>query len=276
MLKQRIITAVIVAVLLLSVLFNLRPQWLSMVFGGVVLLAFSEWSRLSGLTAHWQRALYLATSLLLMIACYRWQVLPRSPALPWRDLLVGAGAFWALALLWVLSYPQSRIVWGSRLVRCAMGIVVLMSAWLSLDWIRDQDSGRWLVLYMILLVAANDIAAYFAGRAFGRRKLLVEVSPGKTWAGFFGGLAGALLVGLVVGLAIGLPVDRLKAWLVVALVTALAAVLGDLLESMIKRESGVKDSGALLPGHGGVLDRIDAVAAAAPLFALAMLATGSP
>lgn len=125
-----------------------------------------------------------------------------------------------------------------------------------------------MLLLCLALVWAADSAAYLVGRRFGRRKLCPQVSPGKTVEGLLGGLVGAALVGLIAGLALGLGGLRLAALVGLATACAAVSVVGDLAESLFKRRAGVKDSGDLLPGHGGVLDRIDALIAAAPLFAL--------
>jgi phosphatidate cytidylyltransferase len=128
-----------------------------------------------------------------------------------------------------------------------------------------------LILLIVAVVASADIGGYFTGRAWGKHKLKPAVSPGKTWEGFAGGVAANILLALVLWQVTG---SNLVILLAIILPTSLVSVLGDLLESMVKRHRGIKDSGALLPGHGGVLDRVDSLTAAAPVFALALLASG--
>lgn len=152
-----------------------------------------------------------------------------------------------------------------------MGLFVLLPAWSALSWLVTIDSGRWLVFIVILTVVSADIGAFFAGRAFGRHKLAAQVSPGKTLEGCVGGL---LLALVVISLTIFLsPFSHQLGWqwLLIALATVATSILGDLLESMVKRHRGVKDSGTILPGHGGILDRIDSLTAALPTFALLYL-----
>jgi phosphatidate cytidylyltransferase len=147
-------------------------------------------------------------------------------------------------------------------------LAVLVPTWIALIYVRLQPSGAYLVLLLMLVVALADSGGYFAGRRFGKHKLAPAVSPGKTWEGFAGGLLANLA--LATGLALALHLN----WLLVICVivpTSLISVLGDLLESMVKRHAGVKDSGAILPGHGGILDRVDGITAGAPVFALALL-----
>jgi phosphatidate cytidylyltransferase len=176
--------------------------------------------------------------------------------------------------LWVMGYPASATLWSTRPMLGLMGVLVLVPAWLAVVYLLHLDSGRWLLLYMFVVVAAADIGAYFSGKRFGKRKLALAVSPGKSWEGVWGGL---VVCGLLAWLThvLASPLQLKLAELVaIVLITALVSVLGDLLESMVKRQRGVKDSGTLLPGHGGILDRIDGHTAAAPVFALALILVG--
>ena len=151
----------------------------------------------------------------------------------------------------------------------SLGWVVCMGAWLAVNLIRQQPDGRWMVLWLIVVIAAADTGAYFAGRRFGSKKLLPNVSPGKTWEGVWGGLVLAVLIGQVVVISSGLiSLFGMFGWLTLAVFVVAVSVVGDLFESVVKRISDAKDSGNILPGHGGVLDRIDSLLAAAPLYAL--------
>jgi len=153
-----------------------------------------------------------------------------------------------------------------------IGLLVLLPAWQGLVLLKHWPLGNWLILSVMVLVWAADIGAYFSGRAFGKRKLAPQVSPGKSWEGVYGGLAVSLVITLVVGISRDWGVGQILLGLLGAALVVMASVIGDLTESMFKRRSGIKDSSNLLPGHGGVLDRIDSLTAAIPLFAVLLWA----
>jgi len=168
------------------------------------------------------------------------------------------------------------VFWRTRAMRNLMGLLVLALAWMAAVYLVSLPRGGGLIVVMVLIVATADIGAYFSGKTWGRHKLAEVVSPKKTWEGFWGGLSACVVLALL--LWSQLPSQQahvsLAAVLVVVLATALASVVGDLTVSMVKREAGVKDSGSLLPGHGGVLDRLDSLCGAAPVFALGLLLAG--
>ena len=189
-----------------------------------------------------------------------------------RNLLLLSGIWWTVALLWVQSYPSSAILWGQIWVRAAMGWFALIPAWFALVYLYLHELGSWLVVLLLFTVVVMDTGAYFFGRAFGRHKLAAEISPGKSWEGFWGGLFCCVLLAIVVSSFISSGHWVTLVFLMIF--TALASVLGDLLESMVKRHRGVKDSSHLLPGHGGVMDRLDGITAAAPIFTLGFILSG--
>jgi phosphatidate cytidylyltransferase len=189
-----------------------------------------------------------------------------------RELLIAGCIWWAIALLLVQGYPSSALLWGHKILRLLMGLLVLIPTWVALVYVRQQEAGAWLVLLLMLIVAMADSGGYFAGKRFGKHKLASAVSPGKTWEGFAGGFIANCVLALILSLTLELS---LLLMLVIVVPTSLVSVLGDLLESMLKRHAGIKDSGTILPGHGGILDRVDGVTAAAPVFALALLASGA-
>lgn len=273
MLKQRVITACIMALVVVAALLWLPPRWLIGLFGVATLGALWEWSDLAGMRNLALRVLYCvlaAGAMIGLLAAAR--LLAEVPRLWLVSQVLGiAGLWWLLALYWVRAFPAGTARWSPPPVRAAMGWLTLLPAWFAFAWLRLQDGGEWLILFLLVLVSAADIGAYFSGRALGRRKLAPDVSPGKSWEGFWGGLVSALLVALLIWLLRPVHGLSLAALLAVAAATVLASVLGDLLESMIKRQRGVKDSSALLPGHGGLMDRLDSVSAAAPVFALGLL-----
>lgn len=277
MLKQRIITAVAIAAPLLLLLAYLAPVPLMLLFALIVLASAWEWSALSGMVATAARALYTLLIAALMAALFMYanllDVVPNSALV--REVLHAAALWWAIALLWVMGYPGSARLWGNKLVRAAMGVLILVPTWLALCYLRLQGQGVLLIIYVLLVVVAADVGAYFAGRAWGKAKLAVNVSPGKSWAGFWGGLAASQALALLVAQLWpgGLPIALLP-FMVLSGIASLASVLGDLLESMVKRHCGVKDSGVLLPGHGGLMDRLDSLTAAIPVFTLGTLLVG--
>lgn len=277
MLKQRVITAVALAVPLLLLLGFLEPVPLMVLFAVIVLASAWEWSTLSGISAPGLKALYTLTIAGLMGLLFLFgnllDVVPNSALV--REVLHVATLWWALALLWVMGYPGSARLWGNTAVRALMGIVVLVPTWLALCYLRLQGQGVLLIVYVLLVVIAADVGAYFAGRAWGRAKLAINVSPGKSWAGFWGGLAASQALALLVAQVWpgGLPIAVLP-FMILSGIASLASVLGDLLESMVKRHQGVKDSGKLLPGHGGLMDRLDSLTAAVPVFTLGTLLVG--
>lgn len=269
MLKQRVITAFMLAAVFLAVLI-LAPSMVFMLFIALIVsVAGWEWANLCGLIQPTTRIAYalsvVCTAILLCYCIFSLALIP----LKW--VLTVNGVWWALALLWVQSYPSSAVLWRPLAVRALMGYVVLLPTLVSLYALRVMPNGEFLVLAVVLLVAAADIGAYFAGRTFGKRKLAPNVSPGKTWEGVVGGLLAVTVISLVYAL---FTHHSYLLTLAVAIPAAAVSVLGDLLESMLKRQRGIKDSSQLLPGHGGVLDRIDGLLAAAPIFALALVATG--
>jgi phosphatidate cytidylyltransferase len=273
MLKTRVLTAAVLIPAVLAALFLLPPLGWGIVMLAIIALAAHEWARLVGLatTAQW---LFATVTLLIGAAL----LLPATAgfARSWPDTLVfavcGIGA-----LFWIVVAPPWVIVrWPTqaRLPMIVVGWVVLIGAWVAL--VELQARSPWLVLAAMAIVWVADTAAYFSGRAFGRHKLAPQVSPGKTWEGVYGAWIAVALYALALVPYAGaagfrLPVTTLAiaSWVVFLLLLASISVVGDLFESLLKRHAGAKDSGALLPGHGGVLDRIDALLAAMPIAALA-------
>ena len=258
MLKSRVITAVGLALAALAVIYLLPPLGFALAIGLVAVLAAWEWARFAGLNAGWQRVLYAAAIAALGIAALG------RPGLQALALWIGAAA-WAAAIVGILSHRAGRTFSGWRWIAALLGVAVICAAWTAAVVVHTgPNGGHWLV-WLFVLVSAVDIGAYFAGTAWGRRKLAPALSPGKTWEGVAGG---AVLSALICGGALA-ALGRLSAASCAAIVLLIAvSVFGDLLESLLKRQSGVKDSGTLLPGHGGLLDRFDSELAALPLFAL--------
>jgi phosphatidate cytidylyltransferase len=262
-LRQRIITAAWLAPLMLAGLFGLTGGGFALFTGAIVLLAAWEWTNLAGVTEAGRRLALVAGMALLMLVLW----LAGAAFATWPLWLAVAG--WVANLYWVTQYPARSEQWRSTATRLIMGLWVLLPAWVGFNVLRDTG-GVWL-LYVLLLVWGADIGAYFSGRAWGRRKLAPAVSPGKSWEGVGGGIGVTLVLALVFAVWQGLGLAGGLGLALATVVVTLVSVLGDLFESMLKRFRGIKDSSNLLPGHGGVLDRIDSLTAAVPLFALLSL-----
>lgn len=260
----------------------LPTSWLMLPSAVVFLLALWEWLRLAEVEDTLARSILLACNLALMVALVWGSRSQHAGALPLFQVAVVLGvAWWLLALLWLRHYDFAARHYGNaRMFKLAAGTAAIVPAWCALALIHaSQPNGhRWLLL-ALLLVWAADTGAYFTGRRFGGqwfggRRLAPRISPNKTWEGVAGGVVLAMLVAVLGALVIGASAAQLPAVALVAAITVLFAVAGDLFESLLKRHVGLKDSGTLIPGHGGVLDRVDSVLAALPVFALGKIWLG--
>lgn len=271
MLKQRVITALALVTVLLAALFAMPPVAWSVLVFAMVMLGTTEWGRLAKLSERGAMAYWWLT-FAVMAGIIGFELAGAvHPALFHISIYVLSALFWlVLAPLWLmLGWHMRRPV-----VMALIGSVVLIPAGLAMMDLRAKSP--WLLLGMMALVWMADIAAYFAGKRFGKHKLAPSISPGKTWEGAAGAVVGVSLYVALAGKYSGqvhgyqnLLILILVSWLWVAL-----SVIGDLFESAAKRQAGVKDSGTLLPGHGGVLDRIDSMTSTLPLAALALLLWG--
>ena len=274
MLKQRVITAVLLLAGLLTLLFNTGPLWFSLVVVPVVLLAGWEWGGLSAIKGNAGKALYLLALLLTLCAAALWLNLFQALDMQrGQQLMLVASVLWAVIFLWVQGYPSSAILWSGKPVLMFLGLLLLSATWVAIALIVHQPHGQWLFLMGIAIVALADIGGYAAGNIFGKHKMAPVISPGKTWEGFAGGLLSQLLLFVLLLALVPVTVSLGKLILLI-LSVSLYSVLGDLFESMLKRHQGVKDSSQILPGHGGVLDRIDGLMAALPLFILLIFLLG--
>lgn len=253
MLKTRIVTAVIAVLVLGTVLFVVPAVIAEFTIGILILAGAWEWSGFLEFSETWTRTLYVAAIGAVMVAVLF--VIPEFSA----TILQAACIWWLVAFVWTFFFP-TPIPIMLRLICGALVLVPLFAALLLLYRVGPE-----LLLFALLIVWAADIGAYFAGRQFGRVKLAPSISPGKTWEGVLGGLAVVLLLTVAWAQFRGMQMSVLLPF---CLAVGAVSVVGDLTVSMFKRTAGIKDSGKLFPGHGGVLDRIDSMAAAAPLFAL--------
>lgn len=251
--KQRVITAIIALLLLTLVLFFVPPMVAQVVIIAVILAGAWEWSAFLGTSGNAMRILYVCGIGVLLAAVTFVSGVDASL------VLKISLAWWVVALVWTFFYPTAIPL----AVRWIVGVFVLVPVYLALVLLYQADPS--ILLFALLVVWVADSGAFFAGKTMGRVKLAPSISPGKTWEGVIGGLVAVGLLASVRSVWVG---TDLSVFVPFCLAAACLSVVGDLTISMFKRNSGVKDSGTLFPGHGGVLDRIDSVAAAAPLFAL--------
>ena len=280
MLKQRILTSLVLAPLALVLVFYTPLTLFSYIAGAIVLLGAWEWSAFMGLCDKVKRFSFVTfIGLLLVLLNWHWPI----DGL-WVDgQLVGDAnykftlsfSWWIVATYLVWRYPAMAKAWNEGVVmRAIAGILTLVPLWLALNTLRSANYeqsthfGSMLILVVLGIVWSADIGAYFTGKNFGKHKLMPKVSPNKTIEGLAGGLVAAVI--FVLAFCHFTNVD-MSVWPIYAIMTvfiALFSAIGDLLESMFKREAGLKDSGSCLPGHGGILDRLDSLTAAAPIFVL--------
>lgn len=263
MLKQRVITALILAPLAVWAILALPESLFALLIGVVALGGFWEWSafvttKMSG------RMVYLLVGGGVLVFLYFFAQSEVWNALPWF------GIGWLLfASLLVIRYPKISSVWQENSpLKAVVGLLILIPMWVSMVEIQ-RTVGAEFVLVLMLLIWGADTGAYFTGRAWGKNKLSPSVSPGKSWEGVFGGLFVSVAVALIASFWLELSMSVVL-FAGIALVVSAVSVMGDLIESLFKRITGIKDSGHILPGHGGVLDRIDSLTTAAPVFYLAM------
>jgi len=271
-LKTRIITALILAPIAVGGIFFLPPLGFALFTGAIITLGAWEWANLSGIENAAGRVVYALVAAAILYGLLN---------VPFVVVLWLALAWWFCCFLLVRSYPAGSDKWGSIPARAVMGLFVLVPAWVGLNHLRtggfefgDSTNNLLLILYVFCVVWVADIGAYFAGRAFGKAKLAPRVSPGKSWAGVWGGLLAVAVFALLVSSLAAAGTGETLLLIVASLITGLVSVLGDLLESMLKRFRGIKDSSQLLPGHGGIMDRIDSLTAAIPVFALLITQLG--
>jgi phosphatidate cytidylyltransferase len=274
--KQRLITALILAPLMVGGIFFLPIEQFAYFIGFIVTVAAWEWANLSGYSSPLVRIVYAGIVAATTFATAYFMARHTELA----SLILSIGAFWWLvACLLVIQYPDKVALWQAKPVRAVLGLLVLIPMWVGFMTLKSQEHSSLIIVYVMLIIWGADTGAYFAGKTWGNKKLAPNVSPGKSWAGFWGGLATTGLIAVVFSLCVDQwlrPITQTDFSLlaVMTFITAIISVMGDLLESMMKRHRGIKDSSQLLPGHGGVLDRIDSMASAVPVFAFFMLLFG--
>ena len=282
MTRTRVLTALAMIPFAVAGILLLPTPWLVALSAALFLVGLWEWFKLAEIDDSLARTVLLLVNLLLMVALAWGSRTQSGGTLVLFQIAVVVGVvWWLLACLWLKHYDfASDHDTHARAFKLAAGTLAVVPAWCAMALLHaSQPNGhRWL-LVALAIVWAGDTGAYFAGRSFGGklfggRKLAPRISPNKTPEGLLGGVVCALIAALCLGWYAGATAEQLPWVALVALATVLASVVGDLFESLLKRHVGVKDSGDILPGHGGILDRIDAVLAALPVFALGKLWLG--
>ena len=267
----RIIAAAIMAPVAIAAVLWLPSPLLAALIAAVMMIGLWEWTLLAGLRQTASRMAYLAVNAGLM-AALAWSAGRGLFPLKLVSLL-GVG-WWLLALIWLSRFEfASSDNAGNRAIKLLAGTLCVIPAWCALVWLHaSSPHGPAWALFALLVVWSADTGAYFVGVRYGKRKLASRISPGKSWEGFWGGLGLSLLLSFAAWPALGLTLGNWPALAMVTLLAALASVLGDLFESLLKRHASIKDSSDLIPGHGGVLDRLDSMLLTAPVVYLVLLA----
>jgi phosphatidate cytidylyltransferase len=265
MLKQRFLTALLLSPILVALLVFLPLPGFMFFTALIFVWGAWEWTHLIEMKVFWQRIAYLGLFVVILGFAQYFSV----------STLIISMVWWLLVCVFIFNYSYFTRWWQSYFwLRMISGLLFLIPAWVACNLLRSQNQGSLIVVGALALVWLMDIAAYFVGRGMGRHKLAPMISPGKTVEGVIGSVFAAVFVG---GLATGFMNISLGQWFIFLLlfaVMSLIAVVGDLFESMAKRQSGVKDSGHFLPGHGGILDRLDSVVAAIPFFTFSLFILG--
>ena len=272
MLKQRIITALLLAPLVIWGIFALSEPLFNLALAVVMGLAAWEWAQLAG----WRNPLYRSGyTLLIVILGYALSLGIQHPSLM-QALFAMVVLWWVIKLIHLFSYRQRALATEVHTFTALLsGLPVLLGTYFAVALLRNTpEYGPAHIMMLMILVWGADTAAYFAGRRFGKHKLLLSVSPGKSWEGVWGALVASLLLSLLGGIYFDMGNSQLLLFLLVGLLTVVFSIVGDLNESYYKRRVGLKDSGKILPGHGGILDRIDSLTAAAPVYFVGLVMIG--
>ncbi|HET8941736.1 MAG TPA: phosphatidate cytidylyltransferase [Rudaea sp.] len=262
---QRVVTALLITPPAVALVLLLPQLGFAVLVAALSLMALWEWTRLSGLRDRRIRACLLALTLVLFAVLWVY----RATAVAWLTIVIGC-VWWVVALAWLqrFTFAAARTRENTAIKLLAGGLAVV-PAWTAIVLINgDPHYGSWWSLFALALSWSADTFAYLAGSRWGRRKLAPNISPGKTFAGVYGALIGTAVFATICGWLLGVSMLKLPLFVVLALVCVGFSIVGDLFESLIKRHAGVKDSGAMFPGHGGVYDRLDSAFAVLPIFAV--------
>jgi phosphatidate cytidylyltransferase len=278
MLLKRIITASILAALVATAVFTLPPEYFSLLLGILTLVAAWEWLYLIDVRSITKKLLFLLALIVPMVGLHLWthflellaqwtkwpEIRFYSGILEW--LVIPPILFWIVVMISIRNLPNTVLNLQMRLrYKALIGWFILLACWMFLTRLRVFYEPP-MTMYFLVLIWVADISAYFVGKKYGKTKLSPDISPGKTVAGFYGAIVSGLVCAIVLSLIYGFNYVFAADFALLSMLTVLISVYGDLFFSVVKRQRGVKDSGAILPGHGGILDRVDSLVAAIPLF----------
>lgn len=278
MLKLRIITALVLGPLIIWSVLALPHKYLVIELLAILCLAAWEWARMSGIINQLGRigfAMFVCGAMMfLTYFLHEYKSLI-------NGLLYFFALFWACALILLFYINRApirviqKITPSEMAVSLLTGLCILLGAFVSIAGLHQNPSyGAKYILVLLLIIWVADSAAYFAGKAFGKRKLAINVSPGKSWEGVIGAVVATVITAYLLTLYLKIDPSKMVAFILVALVTMIFSIVGDLIESLFKRRSGIKDSSQILPGHGGIMDRVDSLVSAAPIFLLGLIGMG--
>jgi len=270
MLRNRIITAAILIPVVVAVIFLLDTIWFSALFAVFVAIGAWEWAGLCKLNEK-IKILYSLFIVLILFGIY-WL----DSSFLYSSIVLCGVVYWLFAVVLIVSYQKQRqILANSSPVLMLVGMLLLIPMWSGLTMLKSfSTNGASLIMCLMLLIWGADTAAYFAGKKWGKRKLASRVSPGKTWEGTIAGIVSSVVIGICYVIVSNKNLDDSLLFVGLSILTVIGSVFGDLMESLVKREAGQKDSGSILPGHGGVMDRIDSLTAASPIFVFGVIYSG--
>lgn len=272
MLTQRLLAAIVLIPIVILCLFFLPLLGFAFVVLVICALAAWEWTQFLAIKSLKTRYLFTFIISISIVFVYYFATNIVEHTIIFKVILLCSLVWWGVAFILVVSYPHSTNLWKSKIIKILLAYFTLLPFFVgmvelrSIAYFNNSYQGAFCLLYVLVLVWATDSGAYFAGRTFGKYKLAPKVSPGKTIEGFLGGVILSLIISIIVYFSHYFPISFFN--LIMSSIFAIfASVVGDLTESMFKRDAKIKDSGHLIPGHGGILDRIDSLTAAVPVFA---------
>lgn len=269
MLKARIITAAILIPLVIAFIFFVDTIWFSILFAVFVTIGAWEWAGLCKAN-NIMKYTYLIFILLILSGIY-WL----DNSLLYSSIILCGAIYWLFALVLVVFYQRQRnLLPRSKPLMMLIGLLLLIPMWSSLTLLKSFEHGAALIMLLMLLIWGADTAAYFVGKKWGKRKLANRVSPGKTWEGTLAGVVSSVVIAVCYVIVSNNNLNDSLMFIGLSVLTVIGSVFGDLMESLVKREAGQKDSGNILPGHGGVMDRIDSLTAASPIFVFGLVSLG--